>query len=73
MITKDITHRIFTQNTKAQMLHSQSLMVLYWTASFPLLKRYGEGEAEQLRRITRPREDSVVVSVDAQRWTRWLD
>ncbi|MFM5953155.1 MAG: DUF2460 domain-containing protein [Novosphingobium sp.] len=34
------------------------------TASFPLLKRYGEGEAQQLRRITRPRTDSVVVSLD---------
>ncbi|MFM5954286.1 MAG: DUF2460 domain-containing protein [Novosphingobium sp.] len=34
------------------------------TASFPLLKRYGEGEAQQLRRITRPRADSVVVSLD---------
>lgn len=34
------------------------------TASFPLLKRYGESEAEQLRRITRPRADSVMVSVN---------
>ncbi|MFM5947923.1 MAG: DUF2460 domain-containing protein [Novosphingobium sp.] len=32
-------------------------------ASFPLVKRYGEGEAVQLRRITRPRADSVIVSV----------
>lgn len=34
------------------------------TASFPLLKRYGEGAAEQLRRITRPVTGSVLVSVD---------
>ncbi len=34
------------------------------TASFPLLKRYGETGAEQLRRITRPRADTVLVSVD---------
>lgn len=33
-------------------------------ASFPLLKRYGEDGAEQLRRITRPRADSIVVSID---------
>ncbi len=41
------------------------------TASFPLLKRYGEGEAEQLRRITRPRADSVTVSVDGLPATGW--
>lgn len=34
------------------------------TASFPLLKRYGEVGTEQLRRITRPRSVSIVVSVD---------
>ncbi len=34
------------------------------TVSFPLLKRYGEAGAEQLRRITRPRADTVLVSVD---------
>jgi uncharacterized protein (TIGR02217 family) len=34
------------------------------TASFPLLKRYGEVGAEQLRRITRPRADSILISVD---------
>jgi uncharacterized protein (TIGR02217 family) len=33
-------------------------------ANFPLLKRYGEDGAEQLRRITRPRADSLLVSVD---------
>ena len=41
------------------------------TASFPLLKRYGEGEAEQLRRITRPRADSVQISVDGVPVTGW--
>jgi uncharacterized protein (TIGR02217 family) len=42
-------------------------------ASFPLIKRYGEGDAEQLRRITRPHPGSVLVSVDgasvASGWT----
>ena len=33
-------------------------------ASFPLVKRYGSGSAEQLRRITRPTPGSVLVSVD---------
>lgn len=33
-------------------------------AVFPLVKRYGEGAAEQLRRITRPHPASVVVSLD---------
>ncbi|MBS0481882.1 MAG: DUF2460 domain-containing protein [Proteobacteria bacterium] len=33
-------------------------------ASFPLVKRYGEGDAEQLRRITRPHGNSVMVSID---------
>ena len=33
-------------------------------ASFPLVKRYGAGEAEQLRRITRPRSESLLASVD---------
>lgn len=32
-------------------------------ASFPLVKRYGTGEAEQLRRITRPVAGSVVASI----------
>jgi uncharacterized protein (TIGR02217 family) len=38
------------------------------TASFPLVKHYGAavagGDAVQLRRITRPREDSLLVSVN---------
>lgn len=33
-------------------------------ASFPLLKRYGSGSAEQARRITRPVAASLLVSVD---------
>lgn len=33
-------------------------------ADFPLVKRYGEDGAEQLRRITRPQPGSVLVSVD---------
>lgn len=32
-------------------------------ASFPLVKRYGDAETEQVRRITRPRFDTVLVSV----------
>ncbi len=32
-------------------------------SDFPLLKRYGEGDALQLRRITRPRTGTVLVSV----------
>ena len=42
-----------------------------FAASFPLLKRYGEGEAVQLRRITRPHPASVVVSVDGAASTGW--
>lgn len=34
------------------------------TASFPLVKRYGDDDAEQRRRITRPHAGSVVVSVN---------
>lgn len=33
-------------------------------ADFPLVKRYGEDGAEQLRRITRPQPGSVLVSLD---------
>ena len=40
-------------------------------ASFPLLKRYGEGEAVQQRRITRPLAASVVVSVDGVAASAW--
>lgn len=34
------------------------------TAEFPLIKRYGEGEDAQVRRITRPDFATVVVSID---------
>ncbi|MDE2435548.1 MAG: DUF2460 domain-containing protein [Sphingomonadales bacterium] len=34
-------------------------------SGFPLVKHYGEGDAVQLRRITRPRAASVIVSVNA--------
>ena len=40
-------------------------------ASFALLKRYGDGEAAQLRRITRPHAASVVVSVAGLVSTGW--
>ena len=40
-------------------------------ASFPLLKRYGEGDAAQSRRITRPHSASVVVSLDGIASTGW--
>lgn len=33
-------------------------------ADFPLLKRYGEGEAAQVRRITRPDFATILVSID---------
>ena len=32
-------------------------------SEFPLLKRYGDGDAVQLRRITRPRGDTLLISV----------
>ncbi len=32
-------------------------------ASFPLIKRYGDGSAVQLRRITRPRAETLLISV----------
>jgi uncharacterized protein (TIGR02217 family) len=38
-------------------------------ASFALLKRYGEGEEAQVRRITRPRAESVLVSVGGVEFT----
>lgn len=41
------------------------------TSTFPLVKRYGAGEAEQVRRITRPHADSVTVSVDGLAATGW--
>ena len=33
-------------------------------ADFPLVKTYGEGDAVQARRITRPHAESIVVSID---------
>ena len=41
------------------------------TASFPLVKRYGEGGAEQLRRITRPRPTPCWSASTASRTTAW--
>ena len=38
-------------------------------ASFPLVKRYGSGEEAQLRRITRPRTGTVLVSVNGSATT----
>ncbi|HEX4848181.1 MAG TPA: DUF2460 domain-containing protein, partial [Novosphingobium sp.] len=40
-------------------------------ASFALVKRYGSGDAEQLRRITRPVAGSIVVSIDGVASTAW--
>ena len=40
-------------------------------SSFALVKRYGEGDAEQLRRITRPHPASVAVSIDDAPVTGW--
>lgn len=39
--------------------------------AFPLLKRYGEGDDPQVRRITRPDPASVVVSLDGVAQTGW--
>jgi len=38
-------------------------------ASFPLIKRYGGGIAEQVRRITRPDPTSIRVSIDGEELT----
>ena len=38
-------------------------------ASFPLVKRYGSGEEAQLRRITRPRAGTVLVSINGMATT----
>lgn len=38
---------------------------------FPLIKHYGEGEAVQQRRITRPRTDTLLVSVDGTATTQF--
>ena len=40
-------------------------------ADFPLVKTYGEGEAEQARRITRPHVESIMVSIDGVITTGW--
>jgi uncharacterized protein (TIGR02217 family) len=40
-------------------------------ASFALVKRYGSGDAEQVRRITRPLAASVTVSVNGLAATGW--
>ncbi len=41
------------------------------TASFPLVKRYGDGDAVQSRRITRPVAESVVISRDGSPASGW--
>ncbi len=41
------------------------------TSQFPLIKRYGEDAAEQLRRITRPNLASVLVSLNGTIATGW--
>jgi len=41
------------------------------TASFALVKRYGEDGAQQVRRITRPVSGSVLVSVDGAAASAW--
>ena len=40
-------------------------------ASFPLVKRYGTGDEPQVRRITRPRVGTIVVSVGGAIETGW--
>ena len=40
-------------------------------SSFPLVKRYGSGEAEQVRRITRPEAASVTVSINGTLASGW--
>jgi len=43
------------------------------TASFPLVKRYGDGPEAQVRRITRPVETTVMVSVNGMEVTAgWI-
>ena len=41
------------------------------TADFPLLKTYGDGDAAQARRITRPHAGSILISVDGAATTAW--
>ncbi|MEM7688584.1 MAG: DUF2460 domain-containing protein [Pseudomonadota bacterium] len=40
-------------------------------ADFPLVKTYGEGSEPQIRRITRPRSATLLVSVDGVLTTSW--
>lgn len=40
-------------------------------ARFPLVKRYGEGEDPQIRRITRPRGETILVSVGGMANAAW--
>ena len=41
------------------------------TASFQLLKTYGGGDEPQIRKVTRPRAETIVVSVDGTATTDW--
>lgn len=41
------------------------------SARFQLVKNYGDGDEPQIRRITRPRASSVVISVDGVNVTDW--
>lgn len=41
------------------------------TADFPLVKRYGIGDEPQVRRITRPRAESLTISVGGQVSSDW--
>ncbi|MGD9471773.1 MAG: DUF2460 domain-containing protein [Novosphingobium sp.] len=40
-------------------------------STFQLVKRYGEGDEPQLRRITRPRPETILVSVDGLAASGW--
>lgn len=40
-------------------------------SAFPLVKRYGSGQAQQVRRITRPEAASVLVSINGMPATGW--
>ena len=40
-------------------------------ATFPLVKRYGDGEEPQLRRITRPRAETLRIAVDGVEVSGW--
>lgn len=42
------------------------------TADFPLLKTYGDGDAAQARRITRPHAGSILISIDGAATTTWI-